>query len=61
MFTLYFSFISWMTFCSVISFGDHLHFELGYFDGVAFSDHSSKCTVPTEAGICGYQKITEIY
>lgn len=43
-----------------IAFGNHLHFGLSTFDGVATPDHGAEGMVARESGVGGNQEITEV-
>src|ERR1700733_10801457 len=44
----------------IVSFRDHVQFQLGCPDGITFPDHVSKGPVPAEQGITSYQQVTQV-
>ena len=45
---------------AVVSFGNHLHFELGGLDGITLSNHGAEHTVSGEVGIHGHEQVAQI-
>ena len=48
------------TLCAVVSFGNHLHFELGGLDGITLSNHGAEHAVSGEVGIHGNEQVAQI-
>ena len=48
------------TFGAVITFGNHFHFYLCAFHGVAFTNHGTEHTVTAEIGVCRYEQVAQI-
>ena len=53
-------FSSFDTFGSVISFGNHFHFNLGTFTEYPFSNHGTEHAVTAEIGISRHEKVAQI-
>ena len=45
---------------AVVSFGNHLHFELGGLDGITLSNHGAEYAVSGEVGIHGHEQVAQI-
>ena len=48
------------TFRAIVTFGNHLHFNLRTLYGISFPYHRAECPVTAEVGVSRHQQVTEI-
>ena len=48
------------TFSTIVAFGNHFHFYLCAFHGVAFTDHGTEHTVTAEIGVGCYEQVAQV-
>src|SRR4051812_13233555 len=47
-------------FCSIVSFRNHIHFQLCEFNRVSLADHCAEHAVTAEGRVSGNEQITEV-